>query len=50
MAPREISRRYHDARSAGWHAGGDVGLHHGVDAEGRPAMPAAPKLIGSGHD
>lgn len=34
--------RYSAARGAGWRAGADVGLHHGVSGS------AGPKLIGSG--
>jgi len=40
MADRK--ERYSAARGAGWRAGADVGLHHGVGGS------AVPKLIGSG--
>lgn len=40
IEPRK--RRYDEATSAGWRAGADVGLHHGV------ADAVAPKLIGRG--
>lgn len=38
----ERKTRFSDAAGAGWRAGGDVGLHHGVGGS------AAPRLIGGG--